>query len=86
MGPLGYIGSNIAANSGLISGTQRKHAEQSISQSAISDNITVHAGSVTGQYATSVDEANGHIKNRFDANRLANEFKTARRECSLLVR
>ena len=71
LGPLGYIGSNIAANSGLISGTQRKHAEQSISQSAISDNITVHAGSVTGQYATSVDEANGHIKNRFDANRIS---------------
>ena len=77
LGPLGYIGSNIAANSGLISGTQRKHAEQSISQSAISDNITVHAGSVTGQYATSVDEANGHIKNRFDANRLANELQNS---------
>lgn len=77
LGPLGYIGSNIAANSGLISGTQRKHAEQSISQSAISDNITVHAGSVTGQYATSVDEANGHIKNRFDANMLANELQNS---------
>ncbi|MDI2111709.1 hemagglutinin repeat-containing protein [Commensalibacter nepenthis] len=77
LGPLGVIAGNLAQNSGLIAGGNRKHDETSTSQSAISGNINVNAGSTEGGYTTDVNNANGHLENKFNADKLANQLQNS---------
>ncbi|QHI96231.1 hypothetical protein GT348_08350 [Aristophania vespae] len=77
-GALGVIGSNIAANSGVITGGERNHNETSQSHSVISGNINVQAGSIEGHYDTDINKANGYLDNKFDAKKLANQLQNSR--------
>ncbi|OUI78801.1 hypothetical protein HK18_07950 [Commensalibacter intestini] len=77
LGPLGVIAGNIAANSGLITGGNRKQNDSSTTQSAISSEVKVNAGSTEGGYTTDVASADGHMDNNFDANKLSNELQNS---------
>ncbi|EHD13496.1 hypothetical protein CIN_16880 [Commensalibacter intestini A911] len=77
LGPLGVIAGNMAANSGLITGGNRKQNDNSTTQSAISSEVKVNAGSTQGSYTTDVASADGHMDNNFDANKLSNELQNS---------
>ncbi|MDI2091290.1 hypothetical protein [Commensalibacter oyaizuii] len=77
LGPLGVVAGNLAANSDLISSGNRKYDETNTSQSAISGNVTVNAGSTWGRHTTDVNSADGHLDNNFNANKLANQLQNS---------
>ncbi|MCX8666998.1 hypothetical protein J3T99_05150, partial [Acetobacteraceae bacterium B3987] len=71
------IGKGMAANSAGLLGGGRSHDESSESQSAISGNITVNAGHITGSYSRDVAHANGALTNKFDAQKLQNQIQAS---------
>ncbi|WP_146926552.1 hemagglutinin repeat-containing protein [Asaia bogorensis] len=78
MGILGAVGTNLASGASGMMGGGRAHHETSESQSAISGNITVSAGSITGHYTTDVSKANAALDNAFDAKKLSNQLHAQR--------
>ncbi|RUT25864.1 hypothetical protein C0V97_09265, partial [Asaia sp. W19] len=75
MGILGAVGTNLASGAAGMMGGGRTHDETSESQSAISGNITVNAGSISGHYTTDVAKANAALENGFDAKKLTNQLQ-----------
>ncbi len=78
MGILGAVGTNLASGASGMMGGGRTHDETSESQSAISGNVTVNAGSITGHYITDVSKANAALENAFDAKKLSNQLQAQR--------
>ncbi|WP_267311743.1 endonuclease toxin domain-containing protein, partial [Asaia spathodeae] len=78
MGPMGMIGAGLAKGASGMIGGGRSHDETSESQSAITGNISIEAGSRSGSYETDVAKANGHLENKFDAQALSNQAQIQR--------
>lgn len=50
------------------------HNEHTVTDAVIGGNIVVNAGSTTGKISNDAEAANGYIKDRFDANKMQNNF------------